>query len=178
MKREEKQQQAEALHEELNKAKTVILSSFEGQTAAQDTELRSKVAQIGAKYRVVKNSLVKRAAQGTSAAAVAQSLRGTTSLAYATSDPVSLAKVLTTYAKENPSLVFKAGIVDGRVVDLAELEALASLPSKEELFSRVLFLISSPAQRVASTVSGVARNLVSVIQQGLKENKFAESAGS
>lgn len=178
MKREEKQKQAEALHEELMKAKTVILSSFEGQTVAQDTNLRRKVAQTESTYKVVKNTVIERAAQGTSAEAVAKSLRGTTSLAYTTSEPVNLAKVLTTYAKENPSLVFKAGVVEGRVVNLAELEALASLPSKEQLFARLLFLINSPAQRVAASIAGVARNLAVVIQQGVKENKFKEAAGS
>ncbi|MBZ5544510.1 MAG: 50S ribosomal protein L10 [Acidobacteriia bacterium] len=178
MKRDEKQKQAEALHEELQKARTVILSGFEGTTVAQDTELRRKVASTGAKYQVVKNTLVERAAQGTPAEPVAQKLRGTTSLAYTTADPVSLAKVLTAYAKENPTLAFKAGVVEGRVVALKDLEAIASLPSREELFARVLYLLNSPAQRLAGTLSAVARNLAFVVQQGVKEKKFEESAGS
>ena len=178
MKRDEKQKQAEALHEELAKAKTVILSSFDKQTVAQDTELRRKIAQTGAKYKVVKNTLIERAAKGTPVEPAAQNLRGTTSLAYTLSDPVTLAKALTTYAKDNPALVFKTGVVEGRVVNMAELEALANLPSRETLFSKVLFLINSPAQRVASTFAGVARNLAYVIHQGVKENKFKESAGN
>jgi large subunit ribosomal protein L10 len=178
MKREEKQKQAEALHEELAKAKTVILSGFDKQTVAQDTELRRKVAGTGATYKVVKNTLIERAAKGTPAEPVAQNIRGTTSIAYTTTDPVTLAKALTAYAKENPALVFKTGVVEGRVVNLADLEALASLPSREALFSKVLFLINSPGQRVASTLAGAARNLAVVLQQGVKENKFKESAGS
>lgn len=173
MKREEKQKEAEALHEELEKARTVILSGFEGTTVSQDTELRRKLAGAGAKYQVVKNSLIERAAKGTQAEPVAQKLRGTTSLAFTRADPVSLAKALTAYAKENPTLVFKAGVVEGRVVALKDLELIASLPPREELFAKVLYLLNSPAQRLASTLSGVARNLAFVIQQAVKEKKFS-----
>ena len=178
MKREEKQKQAEALREELQKARTVILSSFEKLTVAQDTELRRKVAETGAKYKVVKNTLIERAAQGTSAEPVAQKLRGTTSLAYTETDPVALAKTLTAYAKENPTLVFKAGVVEGRVVNLCDLGVIASLPAREDLLAKVLFLINAPARRVAGSLAGVARNLVFVIQQAVKENKFKETAGN
>jgi large subunit ribosomal protein L10 len=172
MKKDEKQKQAEALREELAKAKGVLLSGFEGITVAQDTDLRGKVAKAGAKYRVVKNSLIERAAQGTPMEPLAKKLRGTTSLAYTGTDPVGLAKVITSYAKENPILVFKAGVVEGRVVSMADINALASLPSREMLLSKVLFLIKSPAQRAASTLAGVARNLAQVIQQGVQENRF------
>jgi large subunit ribosomal protein L10 len=178
MKRDEKQKQAEALHEELAKARTVILSGFEGTTVAQDTELRRKLAGTGATYQVVKNSLIERAAKGTPAQAVAQNLRGTTSLAYTAAEPVALAKALTAYAKENPTLAFKAGVVEGRVVALKDLEAIASLPSREELFAKVLYMLNSPAQRLTSTLSAVARNLAYVVQQGVMENKFKETAGS
>lgn len=178
MKRDEKRKQAEALHQELLKAPTVFLSSFEGITVAQDSDLRRKVAQAGARYKVIKNSLIERAAKGTSAEPVAQKLYGTTSLAITESDPVALAKALSAYAKENPTLVFKAGVVEGRVVAMADLGVIASLPSRNELFAKVLFLINSPAQRVAATLSGVARNLAFCIQQAVKENKFKEAAGS
>ena len=178
MKRDEKQKQAEALHEELLKARTVFLSSFEGITVAQDSDLRRKVTKTGARYKVVKNSLIERAAKGTTSEPVAQKLRGTTSLAITESDPVALAKALTAYAKENPTLVFKAGVVEGRVVAMGDLGVIASLPSRSELFAKVLFLINSPAQRVATTLSGVARNLAFCIQQAVKENKFKEAAES
>src|SRR5579884_2549256 len=141
MKREEKHQQAKDLHEELKK----------GRTVAQDTELRRKIAETGARYKVVKNSLIERAAAGTEAEAAARKLRGTTSLTYTSTDPVSLAKVLVDYAKENPALVFKTGMVEGRVVSMAEVEALASLPSREELFAKALFLMKAPAQQLAVT---------------------------
>ena len=141
---------------------------------AQDFELRRKVAGTGARYKVVKNSLIERAAKGTSVEPIAQKLAGTTSVAFTETDPVALAKALTEYAKENPLLTFKCGVVEGRVVSLADLNALATLPSKEQLLSKVLFLFNSPAQRLASTLSGVARNLACVIQQGVEEKKFQE----
>jgi large subunit ribosomal protein L10 len=176
MKKEVKQEQAEKLRQELAQAETVLLSSFEGITVSQDFALRRKVAEAGAKYKVVKNSIVERAVQGTPVEPVASRLRGTTSLAYSTTDPVALAKAITAYAKENAVLVFKAGVVQGRVIDLQELNAIAALPSREVLFSKVLFLIQSPAQRVALAVSAVSRNLARVIQQGVTEKKFKDVA--
>jgi large subunit ribosomal protein L10 len=176
MKKEEKKQKADALHQELDSAKTVFLSSFEGLTVSADTELRRQVRQTGAHYQVVKNSLIERAAQGTKLEPAAQKLRGTTSLAYTAKDPVALAKILTTYAKEHPALVFKTGVVEGRVVSMADLAAIANLPSREELFSKALYLMKAPGQQVAVAISGVARNLARVIQQGVKENKFKSAS--
>ena len=174
MDRDEKKKNAEALHEELKKARGIILSGFQGITVAQDFDLRRKVAGTGARYKVVKNSLIERAAKGTPVEPIAQKLAGTTSVALTETDPVALAKALTEYAKENPILTFKCGVVEGRVVSLADLTALATLPSREQLLSKVLFLFNSPAQRVASTLSGVARNLAYVIQQAVKEGKFRD----
>jgi large subunit ribosomal protein L10 len=178
MDREEKKKQAELLHEELKKARGIILSGFQGITVAQDFELRKKVAGAGAKYKVVKNSLIERAAQGTAVESIAGKLAGTTSVALTDTDPVALAKALTEYAKDNPVLSFKSGVVEGRVVSLRDLTGLATLPSKEQLFSKVLSLINSPAQRVASTLSGLARNLAFIIQQAVKEKKFQEVPGN
>lgn len=175
MKKDEKQKLAEALKQELSKARSVILTGFEGLHVAEDTALRRQVAQTGAKYKVFKNSLIERAAPGTPAEPVAKKLRGTTSVSYTETDPVNLAKILTAYAKENPAFVFKAGVVEGRVVSMAELMAISSLPPLADLQAKILFLINSPAQRVASVLAGVARNLAVVIQQGVKEKKFKES---
>jgi large subunit ribosomal protein L10 len=178
MKRDEKQKKAEELHQQLEKARTVILSKFEGLTVAADTELRRKVADTGARYEVIKNSLIERAASGTQAAPVAQKLKGTTSVAYTSADPVALAKVLTAYAKENPALVFKAGVVEGRVVSLEQFNEIADLPSREALFAKALFLMKAPGQQLASALAGVGRKLAVVIQQAVKENKFQATAGS
>ncbi len=178
MDRDEKKKSAETLHEEFMKARGVILSGFQGITVSQDFKLRRKVAGTGARYKVVKNSLIERAAKGTSAESIAQKLAGTTSIALTETDPVALAKALTEYAKENPLLVFKCGVVEGRVVSLADLGAIATLPPREQVLAKVLFLFNSPAQRVTSTLAGVARNLAYVIQQAVKEKKFQEAAQS
>ena len=174
MDRDAKKKTAEELHEELKKAKGVVLSKFQGITVEQDFQLRRKIATTGARYKVVKNSLIERAAKGTPVEPIAKKLAGTTSVALTETDPVALAKALTEYAKENPILTFKSGVVEGRVVNLADFNALATLPSKEQLYSKVLYLFNSPAQRVASTLSGVARNLAYVISQAVKEKKFQE----
>ncbi len=174
MDREQKKKSAKELHEELMKARGIVLSGFQGITVAQDFELRRKVAGTGARYKVVKNSLIERAAKGTPVEPIAKKLAGTTSVALTETDPVALAKALTEYAKENPILTFKSGVVEGRVVNLADFVALSTLHSKDQLFSKVLYLFNSPAQRVASTLSGVARNLAYVISQAVKEKKFQE----
>jgi large subunit ribosomal protein L10 len=178
MKKDEKKQKAEALHRELEKSRTVILSGFEGITVAQDFALRRKVAQVGAKYKVVKNSLIERASQGTPLEPAAKELKGTTSLAYTQADPVALAKVLSAYAKENPLLKFKSGVVEGRVVSMADISVVANLPAREELLSKALFLMKAPARNVAVALAGVGRKLAVVVQQAVKENKFMEAASS
>ena len=178
MNKEEKRRRVEKLRQELEDAQSIILSGFEGITVAQDTELRRQIGKTGARYQVAPNSLIERAAEGTAVSHVAKGLRGTTSLAYTETDPVALAKVLTTYAKENPILVFKAGVVEGRVVALADLMVIANLPPRETLLSKALFLVNAPAQRLASAISGVARSLAAVIQQGVKENKFKGAASN
>jgi large subunit ribosomal protein L10 len=177
MNKDEKAKEVEKVRGEIQRAKSVVLTSFEGITVSQDFDLRRRVAQSGGRYRVLKNSLIERAAQGTPVEpAVSPKLKGTTSLATTESDPVALAKVLTAYAKENPILVFKAGVVEGRVVSLADLMALASLPSREALLAKALFLLNAPGTRLASTLAGVARNLAFVIKQAVDEKKFAESS--
>ncbi|HLI30722.1 MAG TPA: 50S ribosomal protein L10, partial [Terriglobia bacterium] len=177
MKKDAKQQKAEELRQELSSARAVILSSFEGMTVSQDFELRRKIESVGAKYRVTKNSIIERASQGTPGEAAMAKLYGTTSLAYTAADPVALAKAITAYAKENAVLVFKTGVIEGRVIALKDLTALATLPSRGELLSKALFLINSPAQRVAAVLSAVGRNLACVVQQGVQEKKFREASG-
>jgi large subunit ribosomal protein L10 len=175
MKKDEKKLKADALHQELEKSHTVILSGFEGITVAQDFELRRRITQVGAKYKVVKNSLIERASQGTPLEPAAKVLKGTTSVAYTELDAVALAKALTAYAKENPVLKFKSGVVEGRVVPMADLGMVANLPAKEELLSKALYLMKAPARNVAVALAGVGRKLAVVIQQAVKENKFREA---
>jgi large subunit ribosomal protein L10 len=101
-------------------------------------------------------------------------LKGMTSIAYTSGDPVALAKALSKYAKDNSQFTFKAGMVEGRVVDLASINDLANMPPKEELYAKLLFLINASAQRLVTAISGVGRNLAVVIDQGVKENKFQQ----
>jgi len=133
-----------------------------------------EIRDTKSKYRVIKNTLAKKAAQGTPAEAVTKSFDGPTAIAYNASDPVSLAKALTAYAKANPVFVFKAGLVEGRVINLADITSIAAMPSKEELIAKVLFLINAPAQRLAIVANGVARNLAVVMKQAVEQKKFHE----
>ena len=139
---------------------------------SQDFELRKVVRGAGGKYRVIKNNLAEKASEGTAAEQVLKNLRGMTSVAYTMNDPVALAKALTAYAKANPSFTFKAGMVEGRVIDVRAIDDLANMPAKEEIFARLLYLINAPAQRLVSAIGAVGRNLAVVVDQGVKENKF------
>jgi large subunit ribosomal protein L10 len=103
-----------------------------------------------------------------------KNLVGMTSLAYTQKDPVALAKALTTYAKNVPAFTFKAGMVEGRVIDIGAIQDLANMPSREELLAKVLFLINASAQRLVTAMNGVGRNLAVVVDQGVKENKFSQ----
>jgi large subunit ribosomal protein L10 len=171
-KKPEKQKDMEALQAELAKSRNVFLTSYEKLTVGQDFELRKTVRGAGGNYKVVKNRIAERAAEGTPSADLLKELKGMCSLAYTSGDPVALAKALTVYAKANPSFTFKAGMVEGRVIDIKGITELASLPSKEEIYSKLLYLINAPAQRLVTVINGVGRNLAVVVDQGVKENKF------
>jgi large subunit ribosomal protein L10 len=132
------------------------------------------VRGAGGNYRVVKNNLAEKASQGTPAEDLMSRLVGMTSMAYTSKDPVALAKALTGYAKANPTFTFKAGLVEGRVIDVKSIQQLAALPAREEILAKVLFLIQAPAQRLVSALSGVGRNLAVVVDQGVKESKFSQ----
>src|SRR5580704_9832673 len=171
--KDDKKKDMEALREQLAKAENVFLAGYEKITVSQDFELRKTVRGAGGSYKVIKNRIAEKAAEGTAAANLLKELKGMCSIAYTTGDPVALAKALTAYAKTNPSFTFRAGMVEGRVVDVAGISELASLPSKNELYAKLLYLINAPAQRLVSAMNGVGRNLAVVIDQGAKENKFS-----
>src|SRR5499433_846427 len=173
--RAKKTEQVEKLGTELKKVSSVIVATYTKQTVAQDYELRKTLRSSGAKYRVIKNTLAERAAKGTKVEEVLKNLSGVTSIAYTTGDPVALAKALSKYAKDNPEFTFKAGVVEGRAVSVKEIEALATMPSKEEIYSKLLFLLNAPAQRLVTAMNAVGRNLAVVIDQGVKEKKFKEA---
>lgn len=167
--------QVEKLTKDLQQVSNLIVTTYTKMTVAQDYELRKALRGAGAKYQVVKNTLAEKAAKGTKVEGALKDLAGVTSIAYTTGDPVAMAKALTKYAKDTPEFTFKVGVVEGRVVTIKEVEALATLPSKEELMSKLLFLINSPAQRLATVMSQVGRNLAVVVDQGVQQKKFKEA---
>src|SRR5262249_31282939 len=171
-KKEDKQKDIDALRQDLAASQNLFVTGYEKLRVDQDFELRKVVRGAGGKYRVIKNNLAEKASEGTPAGQVLGNLKGMTSLAYTSGDPVALAKALTAYAKANPTFTFKAGMVEGRVIDVRAINDLATMPSKEEIFSKLLYLINAPAQRLVTAINAVGRNLAVVIDQGVKENKF------
>ncbi len=173
-KRSEKQQDLEQLKTDLAKVSTVILTTFQGITVEEDTKLRRAVQAAGGRYCVVKNTLAERAGTGTPAEPLLKNLTGANSIAYTATDPVSLAKALTRIAKDVPAFRFKAGMVEGRVLSIREIQQLAQLPSKEELISKIMFLLQSPAQRLATALAALPRNLAVALNEAVKAEKFAK----
>src|SRR5271167_1800262 len=173
--RAKKTEQVDKLGKDLKNVSSLIVTSFSKLTVAQDFELRKTLRSSGAKYAVVKNTLAERAAKGTKVEEVLKNLSGVTSIAYTQGDPVALAKAVSKYAKDNPEFTFKAGVVEGRVISIKEIQALATMPAKEEIYAKLLFLINAPAQRLVTAMNAVGRNLAVVVNQGVKENKFKEA---
>jgi large subunit ribosomal protein L10 len=172
-KKSEKQQDLDKLKTELAKVSTVILTTFQGITVEDDTKLRRAVQAAGGKYQVVKNTLAERAGSGTPAEGLLKNLKGTNSIAYTQTDPVALAKALTKIAKDVPSFQFKSGLVEGRVISISEIQQLANMPSREELLSKIMFLLNAPAQRIASALNALPRNLAVTVSEAVKANKFS-----
>jgi len=173
----QKQKDLEALTEQFKNAKAAMLVGFQGMTVAKDQELRNQLREAGVSYEVVKNTLARKAAEGTALEVARDQFKGVTAVALSTSDPVGLSKAISKFTKANPDIfTFKAGIVEGKVVALREVEAIASLPSKEELISKIMFLFNAQAQRLATVTNAIARNLVVVMDQvrAQKESQGAQ----
>jgi len=171
-KKEDKQKDLEALRADLQASQNLFVTGYEKLRVDQDFELRKTIRAAGGRYKVIKNNVAEKAAEGTAAEAVLKNLRGMTSLAYTSNDPVALAKALTAYAKTNPTFTFKAGLVEGRVIEVKAIGDLASMPPKEEILAKLLYLINAPAQRLASAIGAVGRNMAVVLDQAAKEGKF------
>jgi large subunit ribosomal protein L10 len=172
-KKSEKQQDLDHLKTELAKVSTVILTTFQGITVEDDTKLRRAVQAAGGKYEVVKNTLAELAGSGTPAEGLLKNLKGTHSIAYTQTDPVALAKALTKIAKDVPAFQFKSGVVEGRVISINEIKQLADMPSKEELISKIMFVLNAPAQRIATALNALPRNLAVTVSEAAKANKFS-----
>jgi len=170
--RDEKKKDFEELRKALEAANNLFVNGFEKMTVDQDYNLRKTVRGAGGQYKVVKNNIAEIASEGLPAADVLKGLRGMTALALTAGDPVALAKALTAYAKANPAFTFKAGLVEGRAVDVTAINDLATMPPKEQIFAKLLFLINAPAQRLVTAMNAVGRNLAVVVDQGVKEEKF------
>ncbi len=173
-KKEDKNKDVDSLRQDLARLQNLFVTGYEKLKVGQDFELRKTVRGAGGKYRVVKNNLAEIASEGTPSEQVLKGLRGMTSMAYTSGDPVALAKALTAYAKVNPSFTFKAGIVEGRAIDVKQIQDLASMPSKEQIFAKLLYVINAPAQQLVTAMNAVGRNLAVVVDQGVKENKFQQ----
>jgi large subunit ribosomal protein L10 len=168
--------QIDKLAHELEGSSSAIVGTFTKLTVSQDFELRKVVRGAGGRYRVLKNKLAARAAKGTKVEQALQGLKGVSSVAYTSGDPVALAKALSTWMQENAEFTFKLGIVDGQVITVEEVKRLATMPSKEEIFSKLLFLINAPAQRLVTVINAAGRDLAVVINQGVEKGKFAAGA--
>jgi large subunit ribosomal protein L10 len=168
----DKQRDLDELKKTLAENKNFFVTSYEKLTVRQDFQLRKTVRDAGGNYRVVKNNLAAKASEGTLASDLLADLKGMTSLAYTAKDPVALAKALTKYSKENAQFTFKAGMVEGRVIDIKAIGDLASMPPKEELYAKLLYLINATATRLVTSINGVGRNLAVVLDQAAKEGKF------
>jgi len=164
------------LAKELEGSTSAIVGTFAKLTVAQDYSLRGVVRNAGGRYRVLKNKLAARASQGTGVEAALQGLKGVSSVAYTSGDPVALAKALSTWVKDNAEFTFKLGIVEGKVITVEEVGRLATMPGKEEIYAKLLFLIQSPAQRLATVLNATGRDLAVVLNQGVEKEKFAGAA--
>jgi len=168
-----KNEKVQLLASELETSTTAIVGTFTKLTVAQDFELRKVIRGAGGKYRVLKNKLAAVSGSGTNVEAALKGLKGVNSVAFTSGDPVELAKAFAGWAGKNAEFQFKLGIVDGNLLTVEEVKSLATMPGKEELFSKLLFLINSPAQRLATVINATGRDLAVVLGQGVEKEKFA-----
>ena len=168
----QKDKKVAVLAADLEQSTSAIIGTFKGLTASKDFDLRKTVRAAGGSYHVVKNKLAAKSSQGTKVEAALQGLKGVSAVAYTSGDPVALAKALSAWVKDNAEFTFKLGIVDGKVITTEEIGALATLPGREELFSKLLFLINAPAQRLATVVNAAGRNLAVVLNQAVEQGKL------
>src|SRR5437016_816544 len=164
--RETKQKDLNALTESLQNSKSAMVVSFSKLTVTKDQEFRRSVREAGAKYQVVKNTLARIAVKGTEFEGASESFKGVTAIAWTENDPVVLTKTISKFLKDNSDVYnFKTGVLEGKVIDFTQLQSIANLPSKEELISKLLWVLNSSAQRLVTVLNAVPRDLAVVIKQ-------------
>ena len=172
--REEKQASLARLRTQFDGDPAVVICKFEGLTVAEDQALRGVLREMGGRYQVVSNRLAHLAAKGTPFEPVLKGQRGMTALAFPGEDLVGSLKALVQYAKAHASFKFTAGVVEGRALDVDQLNALSKMPGKEGLHAQLLYMINSSAQRLMGVLNAPGRDIAAVLQQGVEKQKFNE----
>jgi large subunit ribosomal protein L10 len=174
--RASKKKKVQVLAKELETSTTAIIGTFAKMTVSQDFELRKIIRSAGGKFRVLKNKLAAKASEGTKVEQALKGLKGVSAAAFTSGDPVELAKVFSKWVGDNAEFTFKLGIVDGKLISVEEVKALATMPAKEELYAKLLFLINSPAQRLVTVLNATGRDLAVVVNEAVKAEKFSGGA--